>query len=191
MTAMPATPETTAVQPALKPGFWAGLKLHMLHPELTTHQIALSFGLGFAICWNPLLGTHTVLILLLCLVYRGLHRPLMLIAAFLNNPWTMIPIATASTYFGNLLLGRGLTLDLSTILWREIGWNSFVTLDGFEGMYRMMKPILAPYLLGGGVLSLLALPFGYFLLLTLSRRLRRLHLLHLHVPHIHHEDPQP
>ncbi|MDP2876769.1 MAG: hypothetical protein Q8O00_11335, partial [Holophaga sp.] len=63
-----------------------------------------------------------------------------------------------------------------SIHWREIGWQSFATRDGFEAMYRMMKPILAPYLLGGSVLSLLALPVGYFLLLFVSKRLRRLHL---------------
>jgi len=186
MTATPETPETPQTTPTLKPGFWAGLKLHILHPELTPHQVALSFGLGLAVCWNPLLGTHTAIVLVLCLLFRGLHRPLMLIAAFLNNPWTMVPIATASAYFGNLLLGRGLTLDLSSIHWREIGWQSFATRTGFEAMVQMMKPILAPYLVGGGVLTLLALPFGYFLLLALSRRLRRLHL-----SHVHPTDPQP
>ena len=191
LTESPAEPEQTPPGPQAKPGFWAGLKLHILHPELTPRQVALSFGLGFAICWNPLIGTHTAMILLLCLVFRKLHRPLMLIAAFLNNPWTMVPIATASAYFGNLLMGRGLRLDLSGIHWREIGWHSLTTQDGFHAMYRMMKPILAPYLIGGGVLSLLALPIGYFLLLTLSRRLRRLHLPHLHLPHFHHQDPQP
>ncbi len=176
MTATPETPQTTPSATVVKPGFWAGLKLHILHPELTPHQVALSFGLGFAICWNPFLGLHTALVLLFCLVFRRLHRPLMLIAAFLNNPWTMVPIATASAYVGNLLLGRGLTLDLSSIHWREIGWQSFATRGGFEAMYRMMKPILAPYLVGGSVLSLLALPVGYFLLLVISKRLRRLHL---------------
>jgi hypothetical protein len=55
----------------------------------------------------------------------------------------------------------------------------------------MMQPILAPYLVGGLVLSILALPIGYFLLLALSRRLRRLHLPHLHLPHFHHTDPKP
>lgn len=183
--------ETTAANSPAKPSFWARLKLHILHPELTSHQVALSFGLGFAICWNPLIGTHTLMILLLCLIFRGLHRPLMLIAAFLNNPWTMVPIATASAYFGNLLLGRGLRLDLSGVHWREIGWHSFATREGFGAMSRMMQPILAPYLVGGLVLSILALPIGYFLLLALSRRLRRLHLPHLHLPHFHHTDPKP
>jgi len=60
-------------------------------------------------------------------------------------------------------------------------------------MYGMVKPILVPYLVGGGVLCVLALPVGYFSILALTRRLRRmhLHLPHIHLPHFHHDDPKP
>jgi uncharacterized protein (DUF2062 family) len=172
------------------PGLWTRLKLHILHPELTPHQVALSFGIGFSICWNPLLGAHTAMVLGLCLLFRRLHRPLMLIAAFINNPWTMVPIATFSTYFGNFLLGRGFNIDLVGVHWKEIGWRSFASSEGFLVMYRMLKPILLPYLLGGGVLCILALPAGYFTVLALTRRLRRLHLPHLHLPHFHSDEPK-
>ena len=46
-------------------------------------------------------------------------------------------------------------------------------------MCHMLKPILGPYLVGGMVMSLLALPVGYYGMLMLTRRLRR---LHLHLP---------
>jgi len=189
MTEMTVNP---AMNPASKPSLWARLKLHILHPELTAQQVALSFGIGFAICWNPLLGIHTGLVLVLCLLFRRLHRPLMLLAAFFNNPWTMVPIATLSTYCGNLLLGRGFNLDLTGVHWREIGWRSFASREGFEIMYRMLKPILVPYLLGGAVLCALALPVGYFAALVLTRRLRRMHphMPHLHLPHHHPEAPK-
>ncbi len=176
-----------------KPSLRTRLRLHLLHPELTPQRVALSFGLGFSICWNPLLGIHTALALGLCLLFRGVHRPLILIAAFLNNPWTMVPIATLSTYFGNLLLGRGFNLDLTGIHWREIGLRSFANREGFQAMLGMLKPILVPYLLGGAVLSLLALPIGYVTVLALTRRLRRLHLHlpHVHLPHFHPDEPKP
>lgn len=159
-----------------KQSLWARFKFHLLHPELTPHQVALSFALGFSIAWNPLIGTHTALVVMLCVVFRRIHRPIMLIAVFINNPWTMVPMATFSAMVGNLLLGRGLSLDLSSIHWKEMGWRSFLTADGFRAMMAMMKPVLAPYLLGGAILSLLALPLGYFLVLALARRLRRRHL---------------
>jgi uncharacterized protein (DUF2062 family) len=184
--------ESNATGPQPTQGFWTRLKLHVLHPELTPQQVALSFGIGLSICWNPLLGTHTGMVLGLCLLFRRLHRPLMFIAAFLNNPWTMVPIATLSTYFGNLLLGRGFNIDLAGVYWRDIGWRSFASREGFEVMYRMLKPILLPYLLGGGVLCILALPVGYLLALALTRRLRRMHLHmpHLLLPHFRNDAPK-
>jgi len=168
--------------PARKPGFLGSIKLHILHPEKTASDVAWSFALGFSVAMNPLLGLHTGLVILLCLVFRRLHRPLILAAAFINNPWTMVPIATASAYLGNIILGRGWHLDLSGITWHALGWRSFATRDGFDIMFQMLKPILAPYLLGGAVLSVLALPLGYFGMLKIARKLRRLHLPHLHHP---------
>lgn len=188
---MSETTESAAADPQPKPGLWTRLKQHILHPELSPERVALSFALGFSISWNPLLGSHMGLVIGLCLVFRRLHRPLMFIAVFINNPWTMVPMATVSTYFGNLLLGRGLNIDLSQVHWGQIGWNSFASRDGFDVMYRMVKPILVPYLVGGAALALLALPVGYFSILALTRRLRRMHvhLPHLHLPHFHHDDP--
>jgi len=168
--------------PAPKPGLWASLRNHILHPEMTAEQIALSFGLGFSLAWNPFLGLHTTLVLLMCFLSRRLHRPVMFLAAFLNNPWTMVPIATASALTGNLLLGRGVHLNLKGIDWHAITWRSFVSWEGLDGMFRMLKPVLVPYLLGGLVLSALALPVGYFVMLVVARRLRN---IHLHLPAIH------
>ena len=133
-----------------KPSLWARLKSHILHPELSPNVVAWSFAIGFSIAWNPLLGLHTWMVILLCLIFRRLHRPLMFIAAFINNPWTMVPMATASVFLGNALLGRGWHVSLQGIRWHEIGWRSFVTREGFRATYQMIEPILAPYLLGGG-----------------------------------------
>jgi uncharacterized protein (DUF2062 family) len=180
-------------------GLWDRCKRYILHPEMSPEQVALSFAIGFSLAWNPFLGLHTWLILLLCIIFRRLHRPLMLLACYLNNPWTMLPMASASSLVGNLLLGRGCHLNFRGVRWHTIGWRSFVTRSGFEGMCSMLKPILAPYLLGGMVLCLLALPVGYYGMLLLTRRLRRLHLrLPQHLPHLHgvpipkppHEKPE-
>jgi hypothetical protein len=84
----------------------------------------------------------------------------------------MVPIATGSALLGNLLLGRGLGIDLSGVDWTSIRWSSFSTREGFHIMSEMLRPILAPYLLGGFVLSMLAIPVGYFLMLRLAHRLR-------------------
>lgn len=173
-------------QPAAKPGLWASMKSHLLHPEKTPEQVAMSFAIGFSLAFNPLLGLHTALALLACVLSRRLHRPLLILACYINNPWTMVPIATGSAVLGNVLLGRGLSLDLAGIQWRAITWRSFASREGLEAMLRMLKPVLGPYLLGGLVLSLVAVPVGYLVMLRLTRRLRS---VHLRLPHLHHPKP--
>ena len=179
---MTAQPEQ---EPGSAPkGLLASLKNHILHPEMTAEQIALSFGVGFSLAWNPFLGLHTSIILLACFLTRRLHRPIMFLACYLNNPWTMVPMATLSALVGNVLLGRGLHLNLQAIHWHQITWRSFVSREGLDCMFTMLKPILLPYLLGGMVMSLLTLPLGYFVMLKVARRLRGLHfrLPHLRLP---------
>lgn len=155
-----------------KTHIWARIKRYLANPNLEAHHLAWSFALGLSIAWNPLMGTHTGLVLICCALVKKLHRPLTFLGAFTNNPWTMVPIATASTFLGNVLLGRGLHLDLGGVNWKTIGWASFTTHAGFDAAAVMLKPILRPYLLGGFVLSALAVPVGYFLMLRLAHRLR-------------------
>jgi len=168
---------------SLKAFFKGGFRYHfkrmILHPELTPEQVALSFAIGFSVAWNPFIGLHTFAILLLCFIFKRLHRPLMLLACFINNPWTMVPMASASGLIGNLLMGRGCRPHFRGIHWETIGWHSFVSREGFDHMYLMLSPILGPYLLGGLVISVLALPAGYYGMLMATRRLRK---LHIHLP---------
>lgn len=172
------TPDTTTIEPPK--GLWAKTKYHILHPELSPTQVAWSFAIGFSMSWNPLIGTHTWLALGLCLAFKQLHRPLLFLALFINNPWTMVPYATASAYFGNLLMGRGLDLNLQGIAWKTLGLSTFTTRAGFESALAMLKPILVPYLLGGFVLTALAVPAGYYFMRWLTPRLRAMHLPHRH-----------
>lgn len=167
-------------------GLLANLKAHILHPELDENQVAWSFALGLSVAFNPLLGLHTVMVLLFCAIFRRMHRPLMLLTCFINNPWTMVPIATASAYFGSILRGRGMALNLKGVHWHEITWRSFVSWDGFHAMVGMLNPILRSYLIGGTVLCLLSLPIGFFFMRFLTRRMRRLNTV-LHQHHFHHE----
>ena len=179
MTDSPVSTTVPPVAEAQSRGLSARLKQHILHPDLSPEAIAWSFAIGLAVAFNPLLGLHTAMVLLFCALFRGLHRPLMFIAAFINNPWTTVPIATASAYLGNFIRGRGLNLDLSSIHWHEIGWRSFITWHGFEAMHEMLRPVLKSYLYGGMLLSLLAVPAGYWAMLLLARRMRRIHFEHL------------
>ncbi|GLH72573.1 hypothetical protein GETHLI_10750 [Geothrix limicola] len=175
-----------SAHPAPAKGLWNGLKAHILHPELSPEQVAWSFALGLSIAWNPLLGLHTAMVFLFCVIFRRLHRPLMIMAMLVNNPWTTVPIATATTWVGNLVRGHFTHGNLARVQWHEIGWRSFLTWSGFEAMTTMLRPILKSYLIGGVICTVLALPVGYFFMLWLAKRLRRIHWPHLH----HHTLPQ-
>lgn len=168
----PADDTLTAAPPDAPKGILAKFRHHILHPELTPEQVAWSFALGFALSWFPLIGTHTWIGLGLCLAFRRVHRPLLFLAMFINNPWTLVPYATLSAYAGNLLMGRGLALDLAGIQWQRLGLATFTSRAGFQEALDMLQPILGPYLLGGMALTLLALPAGYYAMRGLARRLR-------------------
>ncbi len=183
MTTSLENPSPAAPAPS---GLWGRLKAHILHPELSPEQVAWSFALGLSIAWNPLLGLHTALMFLFCLLFRRLHRPLLIMAMLVNNPWTLVPMATASVWLGNLVRGRFDGGNLARIEWHQIGWRSFVTWSGFEAMTTMLRPVLKSYLIGGTLCTLLALPVGYLFMLWLARRLRRIHW-----PHLHHPTPHP
>jgi uncharacterized protein len=182
---MPSLSSSAFVDYLKNTRIWIRLRDQILHPDLTPKQIAVSFALGLSIAFNPILGLHTWLTLLLCVVFKKLHKPLIFAATFLNNPWTMVPIATVSTYLGNILLGRGLHLDLSNIRWHHLDWRNFVSREGFDAMFCRVKPILTPYLLGGFVISLLAFPIGYYGMLKFAERIRKLHLHLPNLPHLH------
>jgi len=159
--------------PSAKPSVWQRFRNYILLPELTPEHIAWSFAIGLSISWNPILGTQTFIALACCFFVKGIHRPTLLLSSFFNNPWTLVPYASASALLGNLLLGRGWKIDISGISWKDIGISSFTSRQDFAAMFAMLKPVIAPYLLGGFSLCLLSLPLGYWFMLWLSRKLRK------------------
>ena len=175
-------------QPIFKPSLWQRFRHYLVHPDLTPESVAWSFAIGISIAWNPIIGTQTWIALACCFFVKKFHRPLLLLASFLNNPWTMVPIASASVFLGNCLLGRGWTTNLSGISWKSIGISSFTSRQGFDAMYSMLKPILIPYMLGGFAVAFLAIPIGYWFMLWLSRNLRK---KHFHGRPIVEQDHQP
>ncbi|MBI1753404.1 MAG: DUF2062 domain-containing protein [Acidobacteria bacterium] len=184
-------PAAAPVSRATPKGLWNSLKAHILHPELSPEQVAWSFALGLSIAWNPLLGLHTGMVFLFCIIFRRLHRPLMIMSMLVNNPWTMVPIATASTWVGNLVRGRFGTGNIAKVDWHAIGWRSFLTWDGFEATTTLLRPILKSYLIGGTLCALAALPVGYFFMLWLANRLRRIHWPHPLEPACPPQDTPP
>ncbi|QPD03418.1 MAG: hypothetical protein Nkreftii_001192 [Candidatus Nitrospira kreftii] len=127
----------------------------VLHLQESPQRTALAFALGIFIAFSPAYGLHTAMVAL-CTWLFGLNFLALLAGAFVNNPWTIIPILGVTYWTGALLLGR---TDVPTFDWHDLS---------FSGIYDQVLPYAGPFVLGGLVLSvlgaLLSYPVAYFFL---------------------------
>lgn len=137
----------------------------LLHVEDTPHRIALSFGIGVLIAFFPILGTHTALALGISFLFR-LSRAAMFLGAFINNPWTLVPLFMAGTVFGCFLLGVS-TEGLAAVDWGLSG-RAF-----YRALLETLRPFLWPFLLGNTLLGALGGGLGYLALRRFLERRRQ------------------
>jgi uncharacterized protein (DUF2062 family) len=132
----------------------------ILHLQESPHRTALAFAVGVFIAFCPLYGLHTVLVVL-CTWLLGLNFLALFAGAFVNNPWTIVPIFGVTYWTGALLLGMDETPPFN---WHDLSMANF---------YEQILPYAVPFALGGLVLSLLgallAYPAAYFFI-TKHRR---------------------
>ncbi len=124
----------------------------VLHTDDTPPRAALAFALGVFIAWTPVVGFHTLIALGLAFLLR-LNRVAVLAGTFVNNPWTFVPIYSASAYFGSLLLGtevpRPQFEGIST--WSEFG-------DFLAQFQPWIVPLTTGTLVLGSACALLSFP---------------------------------
>jgi uncharacterized protein (DUF2062 family) len=142
--------------PAARNRSFRALLRHALHLQEPPQRTALAFALGVFIAFSPAYGFHTVLVVL-CTWLFGLNFVALLAGAFVNNPWTVIPILGATYWTGALLLGG---TDTPTFNWHDLS---------FAGVYHQILPHAVPFALGGLVIgvigALLSYPAAYLLVL--------------------------
>lgn len=165
--------EVTTAIPTFRNRLQNKIKQIILQPGTTPKQIALSFAIGLSVAFSPIIGLHTCMIIIICLLFKRLHKPLLFLTCCINNPWTMLPIASISIMVGNLLMGYNCYADIVSINWYAIGLHNFISIEGLNSMYIILKPIILPYLIGGFALSALSLPISYYGLLKIVIRLRK------------------
>ena len=134
------------------PSFRSLLK-QVLHLQESPQRTALAFAIGVFIGFSPAYGLHTVMVFL-CTWALRLNLLALMVGAFLNNPWTVVPILGATYWVGALLLGRS---DSPSFDWHDVS---------FGAIYEQVMPYAMPFFLGGFVLSLLgavlAYPLAYY-----------------------------
>jgi uncharacterized protein len=146
------------------PSFRSLLK-QVLHLQESPQRTALAFAIGVFIGFSPLYGLHTVMVL--CLSWAlGLNLLALMAGAFLNNPWTLVPILGATYWVGALLLGRS---ESPSFDWHDVS---------FGAIYEQVMPYAGPFFLGGFVLSLLGAVLAYPLAYYVVSKYRQSHPPH-------------
>ncbi|MGQ0810397.1 MAG: DUF2062 domain-containing protein [Nitrospiraceae bacterium] len=127
----------------------------ILHLHESPHRTALAFSVGAFIAFSPAYGLH-MLMVVFCTWAFGLNFIALMAGAFINNPWTLVPILGATFWTGAQLLGLSEPPPLD---WQDLS---------FIAIYEQVRPYAVPFLLGGLVLSvlgsLLSYPIAYYLI---------------------------
>jgi len=112
----------------------------VLQVEDSPRRVALAFGVGMFIAFFPVLGTHTLVGLVVAFVFR-LNRVAVLAGAWMSNPWTIGPMLTAGTLVGCALLGVSPN-SLGAVDWTLTG-PAF-----FDSLVAGFRPLLWPFVFG-------------------------------------------
>ncbi|MFI5175350.1 MAG: DUF2062 domain-containing protein [Terriglobia bacterium] len=146
----------------------------LLHIHDSPERTALAFAIGVFFGFSPFLGFHTILVLLVAFLFR-LNRVASLIGVYLNNPWTIVPVAMASTSLGAKVLGfRGHRYERFN--WHELGtplfWSNLP--QEFRLHYRTLYPFLVGSMICATVLAIIAYPVCLWFIRTYRHRIQHL-----------------
>jgi len=144
----------------------AKIRAHLeqiLHLHESPRRTALAFALGVFIAFSPTYGLHTISVIVCAWAFR-LNVVALMAGAFINNPWTLLPILAATFWTGFQFLG---TPAAGAFQWDRL------TLDTFMDQ---IQAYAAPFFLGGVFLSLLgallAYPAAYWIIAQARARRR-------------------
>jgi len=128
----------------------------VLHLNDSPRKIALAFAIGVFIAFSPILGFHTIMVLLVAWLFR-LNPVALFAGAFVNNPWTFTPLYGFCLWFGVYLYGG--TSAFPQVSWEHLSFLRFI---------ENLKPFIGPFFLGttiiGMVFSILSYLFSYLLI---------------------------
>jgi uncharacterized protein (DUF2062 family) len=123
---------------------------HIFKLNHSPGELALAFALGVFIAFSPTVGLHTVSCLVFAWMFR-LSTFVVLSAALINNPWTIVPLYGFCLWFGMKITGSSATIP-------KIAWNELT----FQNAYGTLAPYLWPFFAGTIVVGLVAAAAAYF-----------------------------
>jgi uncharacterized protein (DUF2062 family) len=124
-------------------------------------KLALAFAIGVFIAFSPWLGLHVISCFFFAWLFR-VSKVVVLAGAFVNNPWTMVPMYAFNLWFGIKITGG--TAEVPKIAWSTLG---------FRDLFSVLMPFLWPFVAGSLVIGGIAAVLSYFLFLWLIKRYRK------------------
>jgi len=116
------------------------------------NQLASAFALGVFIAFTPTIGLHTISCFVFAWMFR-LSKIVVLTAAFVNNPWTIVPLYGFCLWFGIKITGNDVTRP-------DIAWQALTVTNA----YHVLKPYLWPFVAGTIVVGGAASIISYFVM---------------------------
>lgn len=113
------------------------------------NQLATAFAVGVFIAFSPTVGLHTLSCLLIAWLFR-LSKIVVLTAAFVNNPWTIVPLYGFCLWFGMKITGAETAAP-------DIAWSEL----NFRNAYTVLAPYLWPFVAGTLVIGAFAAVLAY------------------------------
>ena len=159
----------TVLEAIYPPGGWGRAISYLYHrlrrlPD-PPHRVARGVAAGVFVSFTPFFGLHFLLAALLAWVARG-NILASALGTFAGNPVTFPLIAVACMQLGNAMLGREGLIQFHDISHafgdasRELWWNGRTLFNGapahWDKLGDFYRDVFLPYLLGGGVLGLVA-----------------------------------
>jgi uncharacterized protein (DUF2062 family) len=114
-------------------------------------KIAFSFAMGIFIGLSPLIGFHTALGIGAALLFRT-NRFVTIVAVYISNPWTVVPIYTFSTWLGAKLLG--IDRILPPVKWHALSCSYLL---------NELRSLFWPFFVGSTVVALVSALAGYII----------------------------
>jgi uncharacterized protein (TIGR03546 family) len=118
-------------------------------------HIALGLAVGVFISFTPFFGLHTPMAIAIAFIFR-LNKIACITGAWVNTPFTVVPVLLASYKVGSFLSGE----TAQALTFKNLEWN-------------YLKPYASSLLLGSSIIGFLAAVLCYFICYWLILSFRR------------------
>jgi hypothetical protein len=134
----------------------------LLHIEDTPERTALAYSIGVFLGFSPFLGFHTLLGIAIAFLFK-LNRVAVLLGAWSNIPWWLVPYYMVATWMGMWLMGFKINKSTFKEMFRTGVEQGFIGSD-FWSQIASQWGLLLSFMIGSlilaALLSLIAYPLS-------------------------------